>query len=177
MKSIEEQKRELRAKLKAMPVPQVDENAVADAVCALEEYKKAKTVFAFISVKGEPPTRAFIDRAIADGKTVTVPKCYAGGIMEARRIESFEDLIPGMYSIPEPGENTPPVERNEIDFALVPAHCFDEQGGRLGKGGGYYDRFLENFSGVKVGLCFADRVLPKVPMDSWDISADVVVAV
>jgi len=97
--------------------------------------------------------------------------------MEARRIESFEDLIPGMYSIPEPGENTPPVERNEIDFALVPAHCFDEQGGRLGKGGGYYDRFLENFSGVKVGLCFADRVLPKVPIDSWDISADVVVAV
>ncbi len=175
--NIDNIKRELRARIRQMPQCDVDGAAVTRALCSLEEYKKAKTVFVFVSTRQEPETRVFIEQAISDGKIVTVPKCSADGTMEARQIRALTELEAGMYGILEPGDNAPPVQGCRIDFAVVPGLCFDMNGGRLGKGGGYYDKFLQDFTGFKAGLCPAPRLVPSVPMGKWDVCMDMTVVV
>ena len=176
--SVEEKKRELRKYIRSLPPEEAPSGpAVADALCALDAYKKAKTVFVFVSNGDEPETRDFIVRALDEGKVVAVPKCLPDGIMEARQIGSLSELVTGMYGIPEPGDQAPPVQRCRIDFAVVPGLCFDMDGGRLGKGKGYYDRFLQDFPGIKAGICSARRLVPSVPMDKWDVFVDVTVVI
>ncbi len=174
---IKDQKRLLRKRIKALPPQNVSADSVAGAICSLQEYKDAATVFAFLSVGSEPPTQEFISRALADGKNLCVPKCFRGGIMEARLITDTSQLKEGMYGIPEPGDDCPVVGADRIDLAVVPGYAFDMDGGRLGKGGGYYDRFLKDFSGFKAGICPAECLVHKVPMEQWDIRVDITLKV
>ncbi len=175
--SFEDQKRALRAYIRTLPREAPAGPAVAEALCALDAYKKAKTVFVFVSTGEEPETRDFIARALGEGKTVAVPRCLPDGVMEARQINSLSELAAGMYGIPEPGDQAPPVRRCRIDFAVVPGICFDPDGGRLGKGKGYYDRYLQDFHGFKAGICPARRLVPSVPMDEWDVPVDATVII
>ena len=97
--------------------------------------------------------------------------------MEARLIKDTSQLEKGMYGIPEPGDDCPVVGADRIDLAVVPGYAFDMDGGRLGKGGGYYDRFLKDFQGFKAGICPAGCLVHKVPMEEWDIRVDITLKV
>ena len=104
------------------------------------------------------------------GKTVCLPKCLPEYQMEARAITALEDLVPDQYDIPAPKDGCPVVAREELDLILVPGLCFDSRGSRLGQGGGYYDRYLEDYEGVTIGLCREDFFqvnLPREPLDAW----------
>ena len=82
----------------------------------------------------------------------------------------MEDMEPGRYNIPAPKLTCPKVERKDIDLILTPGLCFDSRGGRLGQGAGYYDRYLEDYEGVTIGLCREDFFqinLPKESLDMW----------
>lgn len=175
--TVKDEKRLLRKKLRALPKQAMDGARTAEKIVAYPQYKDAKCVFAFISVGKEAPTEDFIRKALADGKRVCVPLCYEGGIMEAKEITSLSDLVPGMYGIPEPGRDAPTVRADLIDFALVPGLSFDSEGGRLGKGAGYYDRFLAETKAFTLGLCPAQNAVDRVPMEPWDIHVDAVLTV
>ena len=85
-------------------------------------------------------------------------------------ITALEDLVPDQYDIPAPKDGCPVVAREELDLILVPGLCFDSRGSRLGQGGGYYDRYLEDYEGVTIGLCREDFFqvnLPREPLDAW----------
>ena len=69
----------------------------------------------------------------------------------------------------EPGEDCPPVDRADIGLALVPGLAFDRSGGRLGQGGGYYDRWLAGFSGFTAALCRAPLLLERLPAEGHDL--------
>lgn len=144
----------------------------------LEQYRNADTVLCYYSVGSEADTAGIIRRALQDGKTVACPVCGSSRReMTFRCIASPDDLVPGSYGIPEPQTDAPPVgdDRMHSSICIVPALSFDASGGRLGYGGGYYDRFLSGYSGFSVGLCSpcckSDEPLPR---DSFDVRVDLV---
>ncbi len=131
---------------------------------------EAKTVLLYYGVGQEIETKGLIQTLLDQGKTVCLPKCLADHQMEARVITSLDDLVPDAYGIPAPGDHCPALEREKMDLILVPGLCFDSRGNRLGQGGGYYDRYLEDYEGVTIGLCREDFFqvnLPREPLDAW----------
>lgn len=131
---------------------------------------EAKTVLLYYGVGQEIETKGLIQTLLDQGKTVCLPKCLADHQMEARVITSLDDLAPDAYGIPAPGDHCPALEREKMDLILVPGLCFDSRGNRLGQGGGYYDRYLEDYEGVTIGLCREDFFqvnLPREPLDAW----------
>ena len=95
--------------------------------------------------------------------------------MEARIIQSLDELEPDAYGIPAPKDACPVLEREKIDLILVPGLCFDSKGNRLGQGGGYYDRYLNRTRAVRVGVCHDFALLDAVPTQTHDARRDGVV--
>ena len=130
----------------------------------------AGTVMVYYGVGPEISTDGLITELLARGKRVCLPKCLPESQMEARVITGLDQLEPDQYRIPAPKEDCPVVGKEEIDLILVPGLCFDSRGSRLGQGGGYYDRFLEEYEGQTIGLCREDFFqinLPREPFDAW----------
>ena len=140
---------------------------------------EAQTILAYYSLPDEVCTHQLIDELIADGKTVLLPKVLDAGRMELRRYTGPHDLTEGAYGIMEPvGE--PFTDYALIDIALIPGMAFDAAGHRLGRGRGYYDRFLNSqWSMVNgqwlIGLCFDFQKVPVLPSDDHDIPVDIVI--
>lgn len=141
---------------------------------SLPEFEKADTIFAYISMGREPDTVHIIKAALAMGKTVALPVSFSGGIMEPRIIHSLSELVPGKFGILSPPDNAPVLKEEDIDLVIVPAVTFDRSGFRLGRGGGYYDRFLARSSAFTVGLGREALIRP-VPLEPHDMSVNCLV--
>lgn len=150
---------------------QYDKN-IFNSLVKSEWYKKANTIFAFVSFKSETDTHEIIKYAIQDGKTICVPriKSKQKGI-EIFKIDSFDQLEKGYFGILEPLESCIAVDSKDIDLILMPGVAFDRQGGRLGYGAGFYDRFLSNMSNSvdKIAVAYHFQVLDNIPMDEHDV--------
>ena len=135
--------------------------------------KEANTVFCYLSLPDEPDTIPLIRWLIDNGRRVCVPYCNdRDGNMTAVVYRQEEENFDALGLVSSNGE-TVPVQ--EINLALVPALAFDSDGNRLGRGKGYYDRFLSSgFKGVSCGICPAMRFLSSVPADSHDCPVDYV---
>lgn len=145
---------------------------IAHGVLSHIWYREAKCVFCFVGAGRETDTRMILQDALAAGKTLCVPRCRRGGVMEACRIGSLSDLRPGFFSIPEPDQNAPAVPREQIDLILVPCLAATPKGVRLGRGGGYYDRYLEGYHGHTLLLCPKALLFEDLPSDVWDRPAE-----
>lgn len=141
---------------------------MTQAFLSLPELETAHTVMLFYGVGKEPDTRALIAELLRRGYTVALPRCLPGRKMEARAVTGPDDLSPGAYGIPEPCEVCPVVERDRIDLILVPNLCCDKQGYRLGRGAGYYDRYLAGYTGVTAALCPEEWLREELPRDEFD---------
>ena len=172
--SISEEKSALRQALRRR-LAQSDpaDNAACDVaitmqVLALPEFQAAERIFAYCSVVPEVDTHAILAQARRRGKTVALPVPEAGGQMYFARYDGA--LVPGRYGIPQPPRSAPVLQPQPGDLMLVPALAYDRAGRRLGRGGGYYDRYLEDYEGVTIGLCREDFFqvnLPREPLDAW----------
>lgn len=140
------------------------------------EYIACKRLFIYVSLPDEPSTRALIESALADGREVFVPKCEnSDGDMTFREIKSFSQLKKGCFSVLEP-DSTAFIcdETNKNDLCIVPGTAFDFNGNRIGYGKGYYDRFLADFKGFSIGLCFSDCFTAEIAHDENDIALNAV---
>ncbi len=141
-----------------------------------EHFRKAKTVFCYVSAKGEVDTHSLLERIAAE-KTLTVPYCMDDyGNMICVKISSLSDLTCGRFGILEP-KNPIPFNKKEIDFVIVPGVAFDKEGYRIGYGKGYYDRFLQDISPYKLGVCQKEFYVDSLPHDEYDIKMDKIMAV
>ncbi|HIT90490.1 MAG TPA: 5-formyltetrahydrofolate cyclo-ligase [Candidatus Merdenecus merdavium] len=176
--NLKEQCREkIKLKQKSLEIQEMRESdtAIALKVSSLKEFSQAKVIFIFVSTKEEINTAPMIEKAWELGKRVVVPKCMDKGRMEAYEIQSFLDLEEGFWGILEPKDNSLLISPHEIDLAIIPCLSCDRKLNRLGKGGGYYDRYLEHASFVKAALCRESLLLHKVPVDVWDQKVDMVI--
>lgn len=139
------------------------------------EYIKAEVVQVFLSLPNELDTAAIVLRAWQDRKRVLAPKVS----WEQRRmlpveIRSLtEDLTVSALGVREPVAGVP-IPISMIDLVIVPGLGFDEFGNRLGRGRGFYDRFLAHpeFHGVACGLAFEEQLLPTIPVGPLDRQMD-----
>ena len=131
-------------------------------------YHRARTVFAFVGRGDEIDTLPLLRRVLTDGKRLCVPLCTAPGIMECREITDWSVLLPGAYRILEPPAEAPLVAPADIDLAVVPCAGASPDGRRLGRGGGYYDRFLASYRGGTVLLCREKLIREEIPVTPLD---------
>lgn len=158
----------------ALQLQAMSAEAVA-RLMALPQMAAAKTVMLYYSLPDEVSTHELAGRLVERGKVVVLPVVTGPTEMELRRYRSADDLSMGAFGIMEPtGE--PFTSLAEIDLAVVPGMAFDTRGNRLGRGKGYYDRFLSQLpQATKVGLCFPFQKFPGVPTDENDVRMDLVI--
>ncbi len=142
--------------------------AITAHLLGMPEYQAADTVFCFVGTTSEIDTRGILAAALADGKTLCVPLCVEKGIMELRQITDLAQLQPGSYGILEPSADAPVVSTDDVDFAVLPCTTCSHGGARLGKGGGYYDRFLSHYRGGTVLLCREKLIRDEIPVEPHD---------
>lgn len=136
-------------------------------------FLSAKVIFSYVSFQNEVDTHRIIRHAFDLGKKVCVPKVINREKgMKVLYIESIEELIPSKMGILEPDINKEAVAINDIDMAIVPGLAFDNFGGRLGYGGGFYDRFFEGSNIKKIGIGYEFQILKDVPKEEHDILID-----
>lgn len=149
----------------------MDGGGVCRSILAHPWFLEAKTVMAYWAIAGEIDLGPVLEEALARGKRLLLPRCR-GEEMTARRVTDLTPLRPGVLGIPEPGEETEIVPPGEIDLILVPAMAYDARGRRLGRGKGYYDRFLPAAGGRTIGVSAV--LLEHVPVEDHDVPVDAV---
>ena len=134
----------------------------------------------YVGKQEEVQTEEMIAAARKLGKRILVPAVLVGKkTMIASEVTNSQRLSCGPYGIRQPKtRHMPSVPGNKIDLVLVPGLAFDRQGRRLGRGAGYYDRFLADLkAGIpRIGLAYRFQVLNKLPAASHDIRLSKVIS-
>lgn len=173
-----QEKRELRKRvrrrLSALSDAQIFEQSYAACLKLFQQpaWREAQSVMLYMALPGElDPIHALIE-ALRMGKQVSVPRCRSdqSQLMDAVRIDTLNFArADSQYGLQEParGEIVP---SQDLDLILVPGLAFDEHGGRLGRGAGFYDRYLHGVGAktVLVGFAFEDQVTAQLPMEDHD---------
>lgn len=135
---------------------------------ALDALARARRVLLFYGMGEEPETGRLLPLLTAQGKELCLPRCRSGGVLELRCYLGESSLTRHHFGMLEPSEDCPLVDAAWPELALIPAVCYDAQGWRLGRGGGFYDRFLARYSGQTVGLCREALLQDQVPREEHD---------
>ena len=136
-----------------------------------EVFRLADSIHIFISKTDEPDTALIIESAWASGKTVAVP-CVVADTFELfhSQLKSFDNLSSGSLGVLEPSHEVRIAMTPEsFDLVIIPGVAFDRQGGRLGYGKGYYDRFLEQTDAFRLAIAFDFQIIEKVPTEKHDV--------
>lgn len=144
---------------------------ILEALLQTEAYKKATVIFTYIAFEGEVDTLAFIQHALSDQKKVCVPRVHSiKEGMDAFLITDLTQVKKGFYGISEPLETAPLIQPQDIDLVIVPGVAFDRQKGRVGYGGGFYDRYLRrtDSSTPRIALAYDFQLLDSLPLESYD---------
>lgn len=136
--------------------------------------ESAATVMAFYPLPDEVDIRPLLDALRAQGKTVVLPQVTGETEMRLRQYEGVEALEREDFDILVPQGYV--FDRlDEIDVVIVPGMAFDSFCHRMGRGKGYYDRFLSGLNAVKIGVCFPYQFVAEVPCDGHDVLMDRVI--
>ncbi len=170
--SVSQRKKNLRFRMKERRGE--NENRDIKETLLVENFKKefldkttgagtSLTYFIYLSFSSEAPTDKLIELLLNEGNKVCCPRVEG---KEMQAVEFSEDLTLSDYGIREPvGKEY----EGEIDVLIIPLLAVDEQGNRLGYGGGFYDRFIKKHpKALKVGYCYDFQIVGKVPTEDTD---------
>ncbi len=147
-------------------------------VCGLKTYQSARTVLGYLNFGSELHSELWVQQALRDGKQVLLPRVNKA----SKRLALFEvsdlsrDVAPGLWGIREPIiEQCKPFDAlGQLNFILLPGVAFDSEGGRLGYGGGFYDKLLASLPHrpTLVAGAFELQVITEIPQESTDHRID-----
>jgi 5-formyltetrahydrofolate cyclo-ligase len=155
--------------------------AAADAVAwralAVPGVGDARAVLAYSATADELDPAPLVYALRAHGARVAYPRVCGPGALALHWCDDASALAPGYCGIAEPSAETPEADAAEIDLVLVPGTAFDEACGRLGMGGGFYDRLLPRLASgaLAIGLAFDEQLVSEVPREAHDVPLSAVV--
>ena len=165
----------IRSRKQAIPEAELAEKSriLAARFLESEAYRRAKTLYGYVSYNQEVCTAEILRQALKDGKRVAIPKCY-GKQMLFRYVTDLNRIHRRKSGLPEPFDDEPLAQDPEA-LVLMPGLAFDREGHRIGYGGGYYDRFLTlEPNHPTVALCFDFQLLDHLDTEPYDIPVDLV---
>lgn len=180
MNNIIEQKKFMRQKFlarrRAIPIVERDRvsHKLVQKFLATELYRESKIIMAYASMFAELQLTELFEACFADGKILAIPLITGKGEISAVEVPNFDALEPGEFNISTvKPELRKFVEPEKIDCVIVPGAAFDIHGGRLGMGGGYYDRFLlRTVKAHKIALAYDFQLVDNLPMEFHDVRID-----
>jgi len=147
--------------------------AAANRASQLPGWLAAKRIALYLANDGELDTSAVATLCRREGKHLFLPVIREDRALEFAKWDTGMTLRANRFGIPEPGAEAERCPIPALDMLLLPLVAWDLQGGRLGMGGGFYDRTLAGVSGpLRVGLAHTLQQVPRVPRDTWDIALD-----
>jgi len=149
--------------------------AARQSLFGTDAYQNAHTVHLFVPFGTEVDTRPILEDLWTRDVRAVLPRVAPDRQLDHLAVTGWEELEPGAYSIPEPVAHCPAVDPALVDLILVPGVAFDRQGGRLGYGGGYYDRFLETCPAPRVALAFDLQMVDEVVREDHDLLVDEII--
>ncbi len=153
-------------------LPSIQKNEYADQIFSkiesLAQFQKAKAILFYWSTIDELPTHHFVQKWSAT-KKILLPT-IKNNILVIKEFTSINELQQGDFGIWEPNKNEKYV--GNIDIVLVPGVAFDRRKNRLGRGKGFYDRFLKTTNAEKWGVGYDCQLLDFIPTDDFDVSLD-----
>ncbi|MEN8199010.1 MAG: 5-formyltetrahydrofolate cyclo-ligase [Thermodesulfobacteriota bacterium] len=154
---------------------------ICERLIQLPQFQEASCVFIYVHFRSEVATNLLIDHLLERGSEVVVPVTLVAerDLLPVAITRPEEELAPGYCSIPEPivaireRQQVSPVD---IDLVILPGSVFDERGGRMGYGGGYYDRFVSDKApqALRMGLAYELQVLERAPLQEHDELLDLI---
>ena len=177
-------RKEILAKRNIMDAIEKEEKdrKILDEFYESNYYREAKNIFIYISYDSEVNTKGIIKKALRDNKKIYVPRTeFKTRLMDAVEITSLNNLIESEYGILEPSVEEPHIDPNEIDLIVVPGVAFDRNGGRMGYGAGFYDRYFKKISKdnmkkvIKLALAYDFQILEKIPMNEQDVPVNYII--
>ena len=146
---------------------------LGELFAASRYYEEAKTVYGYLPYNQEVRTVPILQQALRDGKRVAVPKVY-GDTMRFIYLNDFTAVEKSSFGIPEPVADAP-VAEDKTALVLMPGLAFTKDGGRIGYGGGFYDKFLaQEPDHPTVALCYEFQMMESLPTETFDIPVDLV---
>ncbi len=147
----------------------------------LPQFIRANTIFVYVSFRSEVDTGELINTMLQLKKTVVVPVTLVQkkALLPVAITDPKLELASGYCNIPEPIaeiRDSQRVSPETIDLIFLPGSVFDERGGRLGYGGGYYDRFVSTLApqALRVGLAYEEQVVKEAPLQEHDELLDLI---
>ncbi len=174
-------KKELRRKYKLVRKNVADkiikDKDISEKLIDFKLFQNSDTVLFYAALDDEVNVDAAIKFALEHNKKIAFPVCIDNnGKMQYYYIKSFDDVVIGSFGVREPDINKcEPCNDFDNSICIVPAIAFDKRGYRLGYGKGYYDRFLENYNSVTVGITYDETLVSLIPNDKYDIAVDYIV--
>ncbi|MGB5985036.1 MAG: 5-formyltetrahydrofolate cyclo-ligase [Desulfobacterales bacterium] len=173
---------EIGGKLAAMPAEefQAKIEIIRNRLFEFANFLEAKIVLLYVDGPGEIQSQEIIQRSYEHGKIVVLPafRPEKHTVLLWKVDQPAKDLIPGPRGVKEPNpKKCKKVPIKCIDIAIIPGIAFDEKGGRIGTGRGYYDRLMPRLpiTTRKVALTMEAQMVPQIPMESHDRYVDIVI--
>ncbi|MFC4771230.1 5-formyltetrahydrofolate cyclo-ligase [Enterococcus hermanniensis] len=150
---------------------QIQVNQIYDHFFESSIWKSAETIGVTKATKIEFPTEILIQKAFAAGKKIAVPKSLPKGKMVFHWVDPATDYQTTKFGVEEPEVEAVALPET-IDLLIVPGLCFNHKKYRIGFGGGYYDRYLENYQGHTVSFVFKEQIFENWQPEKFDQAID-----
>ena len=170
------EKARIRRKMRSA-LARLSSSAKSDAAAALvgrllssDEFGRAQSVGLYVPIaKWEIDIAKAVWAGFDQGKNIALPRWNkAANEYEFAAVRQWSQLSPGRFGILEPGDQCPKVKGNFLDAVFVPGLAFSLDGGRLGRGGGFYDRLLRDVRGARCGIAHECQLMDALPSAPWD---------